>query len=164
MSMIIPEQFKRLLQIACVWAEEQERTILRDGVPLTVFQVADATRVGVAHPEMVRLLSVPGIPLPEHPIIRKAAEVTQLITHRTAGLTLRYGIFIRSDCWGDRRLVVHELVHTSQYERLGGFQAFLQQYLYECVTIGYPEAPMEQEAITTVARLFAEQGDAPGRA
>jgi hypothetical protein len=164
MSMIIPEQFKRLLQIACVWAEEQERTILRDGVPLTVFQVADATRVGVAHPEMVRLLSVPGIPLPEHPIIRKAAEATQLITHRTAGLTMRYGIFIRSDCWGDRQLVVHELVHTSQYERLGGFQAFLQQYLYECVTIGYPEAPMEQEAITTVARLFAEQGDAPRRA
>jgi len=64
----------------------------------------------------------------------------------TIGLTLRYGIFIRSDCWGERRLVVHELVHTLQYERLGGFMPFLQQYLHECITIGYPAAPMEQEA------------------
>jgi len=59
---------------------------------------------------------------------------------------LRYGIFIRSDCWGERRLVVHELVHTWQYERLGGFRPFLQQYLHECITIGYPAAPLEQEA------------------
>jgi hypothetical protein len=153
MSMITPEQFKMLLPLACVWAKEQERTILRDGVPLSALQVADAVRVGVAHPEMIRLLAVPCIPIPEHPILRKAAEDTQLITSRTEGLTLRYGIFIRSDCWGDRQLVVHEFVHTSQYERLGGFQAFLQQYLYECVTIGYPEAPMEQEAISTTARL-----------
>jgi hypothetical protein len=61
----------------------------------------------------------------------------------TIGLTLRYGIFIRADCWGERRLVVHELVHTLQYERLGGFMPFLQQYLHECITIGYPAAPME---------------------
>ena len=26
-------------------------------------------------------------------------------------------------------------------------------YLYECITIGYPEAPMEQEAITTQQRI-----------
>ena len=48
---------------------------------------------------------------------------------------------------------MHELVHTSQYERLGGFMPFLQQYLNEYITIGYPEAPMEQEAITTAAKL-----------
>jgi hypothetical protein len=44
-------------------------------------------------------------------------------------------------------------VHTLQYERLGGFQEFLRQYLYECITIGYPAAPLEQEAISTTARL-----------
>jgi hypothetical protein len=30
----------------------------------------------------------------------------------------------------------------------------LRQYLNECVTIGYPAAPMEQEAITTTARML----------
>ncbi len=37
--------------------------------------------------------------------------------------------------------------------RMGGFQQFLQQYLLECLTIGYPDAPMEQEAITTALRI-----------
>ena len=50
-------------------------------------------------------------------------------------------------------MVVHELVHTFQYERLGSVEAFLAQYLQECLTIGYPAAPLEQEAILTTARV-----------
>ena len=152
--MITLEQFQDLLPLACAWAEEQERHILREGVPLSSAQLIDAATVGVAHPEAVRLLSVPRIPLPEHPMLRAAADATQLISPGTEGLTLRYGIFIRADCWGLRPLVFHELVHTLQYERLGGFYQFLQQYLRECLTIGYPAAPMEQEAVTTTARLL----------
>ena len=151
--MITQEQFKILLQLACTWAEEQEGIILRDGALLSPAQIADAKTIGVVHLERVRLLRVPSIPMPVHPVLRAAADATKLISPDTAGLTLRYGIFIRSDYWGARPLVFHELVHTSQYERLGGFQQFLQQYLYECITIGYPAAPMEQEAVTTTARL-----------
>lgn len=151
--MITQEQLKMLLPLACAWAEEQERIILRDGLPLSPAQTTDAVKIGVAHPESVRLLKVAHVPIPEHPALRAAADATQLISPRTGGLTLRYGIFIRADCWGDRRLVFHELVHTLQYERLGGFRQFLQQYLYECITIGYPAAPMEQAAVTTTARL-----------
>lgn len=153
--MITQEQLKTLLPLACAWAEEQERVIPRDGVALTPAQTADAVKIGVAHPQRVRLLSVVRVPIPEDPVLRAAADATQLISPRTGGLTLRYGIFIRADCWGDRRLGFHELVHTLQYERLGGFQQFLQQYLYECITIGYPAPPMEQEAVTTTARLCA---------
>jgi len=72
-------------------------------------------------------------------------------------LTFRTGspaaIFVRSDCWCERRLIAHELVHTVQYERLGGIRPFLRQYLTECLTVGYPAAPMEQEAIAMVGRL-----------
>ena len=151
--MFTEEQFKLLLPVAIAWAEEQEQIILRDGVPLSSDQVTDAKNIGVSHSENVRLLKVAGIPVPQHPILRAAADATQLISPYTAGLTLRYGIFIRADCWGDRRLVFHELVHTLQYERMGGFQNFLQQYLAECINIGYPTAPMEQEAIITTARM-----------
>jgi hypothetical protein len=151
--MITEEQFKALLPLACAWAEEQERVIVRDGTPLSPAQTADAKAIGIAHPEKVRLLRVTLIPRPEHPALRAAADATKLITPETAGLTLRYGIFVRADCWGARPLIFHELVHTSQYERFGGFHQFLQQYLYECVTIGYPAAPMEQEAVTKTARL-----------
>jgi hypothetical protein len=66
------------------------------------------------------------------------------------------GIFVRVNCWGQRRRIVHELVHTAQYERLGGFEGFLRPYLLECITPpGYPYGPMEQEAINTAARLCA---------
>ncbi len=152
--MISQEQLLVLLPLACAWAEEQEGVILRDGSPLSPSQIADATTIGIKSPERVRLLSVAQIPIPAHPALRSAAEVTQLISPRTIGLTLRYGIFIRVDCWGDRRLIIHELVHTFQYERLGGFLPFLRQYLHECITIGYPAAPMEQEAVDTTRRLF----------
>jgi hypothetical protein len=152
---MIQEQFNVLLPLACAWAEEQERIIMREGVSLSPAQTTDAVKIGVAHPEKVRLLKVARIPIPDHPALRAAAEAAQLITPYTGGLTLRYGIYIRADCWDDCRLLFHELVHTAQYERLGGFQQFLQQYLHECITIGYPAAPMEQEAIMTTATLCA---------
>ena len=80
-------------------------------------------------------------------MLREAAEITGLISERTAGLALRYGIFIRSESWGERILLVHYLAHTAQYERLGGFQPFLKQYLHECIIPpGYPFGPLEQEA------------------
>ena len=146
--MITPQQFAQLFPLAVAWAEQQENYILQNGVPLTPSPVTDARLIPVVNPEKVRLLSVNQIPLPSEPSLRTAAQMTGLITTNTIGLTLRYGVFIRSDFWNDRKIVVHELVHAAQYERLGGISQFLQKYLQECITIGYPQAPMEQEAIT----------------
>jgi hypothetical protein len=151
--MISQAQFQVLLPLAVKWAEQQEKTILQKGLPLSSAQTTDALKIGVAHPENVRLLKVGRIPVPEHPALAAAAASTQLISPFTTGLTLRYGIFIRVDAWNSRPLVFHELVHTLQYERLGGFDDFLKQYLSECLTIGYPGAPMEQEAIKVTERL-----------
>jgi hypothetical protein len=150
---ITPEQFELLLPLACQWAAEQEKTILASGAPLSQMALADAQRVGVAQPERVRIQYIREIPIPQHPALRAAAEQTQLISPLTGGLTLRYGIFIRADCAHSRAIVVHELGHTAQYERLGGFDPFLRQYLFECITIGYPEAPMEQEVVSLTARI-----------
>lgn len=152
-SPISPAQFELLLPIACKWAAEQEQHILAAGEALSDAQLHDARLVGVSHPECVRLLYVPEILPPTHPMLRQAAEATHLISPLTGGLTLRYGILIRSDCRGRRPLVVHELGHTLQYERMGGFEAFLRQYLSECLTIGYREAPMEQEVVDRTARI-----------
>lgn len=153
---LTPEQFEELLPLAVAWAEEQEEEILACGVPLSICQLADARAVGVARPERVRLLNVPLIPMPEHSVLRAAGEATVLVSPSTAGLTLRYGIYIRKDLVNDRALIAHELVHTGQYERRGSILAFLRQYLHECLTIGYPAAPMEQEAITVSARVLRE--------
>jgi hypothetical protein len=146
MPLITPEQFAVLLPLACAWAEEQEQIILQRGISLSAAEMADAKRIGLWHPEQVRVLAVESIPMPRRPALKMAAEATGLLSPLTAGLTLRYGISIRSDCWGERRIAVHELAHVAQYERLGGFEPFLRQYLQECLTFGYPAAPLEQEA------------------
>ncbi len=144
---VIPTSaLKLLLPLACKWAEEQESLILRDGVGLTDAQVRDGQRIGIKSPERVRLRVVNEIPTPTNPLLRAAGEQTGLISPFTIGLTLRYGIFIRADHGGERRLVIHELTHTAQYERLGGFIGFLSAYLDECLTVGYPNGPLEQEA------------------
>jgi hypothetical protein len=134
------------LPLAVRWASQQEQKILRAGVSLDESQVIDARLMGVARPEKVRLLKVDQVPLPANRLLRWAAKRTKLISSDTAGMALRYGIFIRSDCWQMRRLIAHECVHTAQYERLGGIEEFLSLYLRECLEVGYPSGLLEQEA------------------
>jgi hypothetical protein len=151
-------QFDRLLPLAARWAEGLEKRILREGVPLLEQETGDAKMLGVREPDRVRLLCLASVPTPDDLTLRAAAAAVQFLTPATRGLALRYGIFVRQDCWRDRRLIAHELVHTSQYERLGGIEPFLRRYLHECLTIGYPGAPLEQEAVAAIAsRDFGER-------
>ena len=147
------DQLELVLPLAVEWASEQEQRILLEGEPLSGSELADANVVGVRHPERVRILPVEAIPSPSHPILKAASEQIDLLPSAPSGLTLQYGIFVRGDCRQDRHLVVHELVHTAQYERLGGILRFLRNYLFECATLGYGAAPLEQEAVEVAARI-----------
>jgi hypothetical protein len=148
------DQLADILPLAVQWVVEHERTILHTGVPLTPAQLADARQVGVQHPDRVRLLSVPAIPRPEEPRLHAAAQAARFLTPSTIGLTLRYGIFLCADYWGDRALLAHELVHSAQYERLGGIEPFLRRYFGEVLAVGYARAPLEQEAVRVARRLI----------
>src|SRR4029077_803261 len=108
------------LPLAVRWVSQQEQKILGAGVALDESQVTDARLMGVVYPERVRLLRVDQVPLPANRLLRWVAKRRRLISSDTAGMALRYGIFIWSDCWQMRRLIAHECVHTAQYERLGG--------------------------------------------
>jgi len=154
MSRVTLEQFHKLLPLACAWAAKQEAVILRHGERLTPDQIEDARMAGVVRPQHVRLLPVPSIPIPEHSGLQAAVEAAGLISPQTTGLSFRYGIFIRSDCWGDRRLVIRELAHTAEYERLGGIRPFLESHLFECLTRGCAGAPMERAAVEMQHRLL----------
>jgi len=148
-----PEEFRKELPRASRWVLEQERFILENGVSLSAAQRADAKLAGVGYPERVRLLRVREIPLPAQSFLRAGLEAMKLNTPLTPGLALRYGIFIRSEYWGQRWFLVHELAHTAQYERLGSIRAFIECFLFQCLAIGYPSAPMEQEAILMAQRI-----------
>ena len=148
-------QFDSLLPLAVKWAMEQEQRILQTGVPLLAQEILDAKAVGVRDPERVRLLAVKVIARPENPALLTACDAIDFLTSETRGLTIGYGIFVRDDCWRDRSLIAHELVHTAQYERLGGPEQFLKRYLTECLTVGYAQSPLELEAVNLAARLYS---------
>ena len=159
---LLLSQFEKLLPLAAKWATAVERRILREGVPLSEQGLADARRSACANRNGCVCSLLDRVPTPADLTLKTAVAAIQFLTPATRGLALRYGIFVRSDCWGERRLIAHELVHTAQYERLGGIRPFLRQYLTECLTVGYPAAPMEQEAIArsdawTLAGLPNEQ-------
>jgi hypothetical protein len=149
----VQKRFSALLPLAAHWVSKQERRILQQGVPLTSSEIQDATAVGVQQPDKVRLLPVEHVPWPAASVLRPAYRAVGFRTDATRGLTLRYGIFIRADCWRNRELIAHELVHTAQYERFGGIKPFLQAYLTECLTVGYNDAPLECEAVTAIEKL-----------
>lgn len=142
----LPEQMEALLPLAVDWAHEQEARILRDGAPLSAQQIADAKLAGVAQPERIRVLHVDAIPAPAHSILQAACSAINFLAGAPRGLTFNYGIFVRRDSAQDRHLLLHELAHISQYERLGGIVPFLRKYILECFTLGYRQAPLELEA------------------
>ena len=147
------DQLGELLPLAAQWAAAQQRRVLSEGVPLSENELADAKAIGVRNPERVRLLRVEAIPVPAHPMLKAAAASIHFLTAAPRGLALEYGIFVRADHWRDRALIAHELVHTAQFQRLGGILPFLQTYIFQCATVGYPNAPLELEAVTTAARV-----------
>jgi len=143
----------QFLPLAVRWVESRESEILANGIRMSPDQQQDARSASVAFPEKIRLRIICEIPVPSDPLLNEAAREIGLLGFATTGLALRYGIFIREDMRFNRELLIHEFVHVGQYERLGSIGAFLRSYLQECIDLGYPLGPMEQEAICTARKI-----------
>jgi hypothetical protein len=138
---------------AAAWCRWHERRILSQGRPLTPIEHADALSVGVQNPSCIRILEVPMIPNPLRAPLALVERRTGRCISTASGLSLRYGIFVTSGPTLTRALLVHEFVHTAQYERMGSLRRFISQYLSECLSTGYLEAPLEREARTKAASV-----------
>lgn len=44
------------------------------------------------------------------------------------------------------RLISHELRHVQQYESFGGIETFMPVYLGQIASVGYRDAPLDQDA------------------
>ncbi len=133
------------LPIVWAWARRHEADILRRGSRLSVAGLLEAQRAGVDAPHRVRTLVVARVPPRLPRWLRRITARWIQGPATTAGMALGYGIFLRADQAGRRDLLLHELVHVAQYERLG-FRPFLHAYVYECLTSGYPLGALETEA------------------
>lgn len=151
----ILSQFDAILNLATEWAEIQEKKILQSGIQIdSRLLLSDAKKAGVVHINTVRILAVQTIPGPDHPLLMEACNQMGFFPSRMSGLTLGYGIYIKSTCQKDHSLCLHELVHVVQYERFGTIKNFLRQYLSEIVQHGYNVAPLEIEAYEFVKNLY----------
>lgn len=152
--MINSQEIINLIPMASEWVEAQETMILANGVPLTEKQRSIASKIGIKNTDKIRLLQVKSIPEPENFILNEASKAIGFISCNTLGITYRYGIYIRHDYWENESLIIHELTHTLQYERLGGIIDFLNQYIKECIYYGYNNSPLEKEAVQMATIIF----------
>ena len=67
------DQLPVLLPRVLAWANAQAAHIARQGAPLNAPSLTLARRVGVVHPERIRILVVPAVPAPEDPELRQIA-------------------------------------------------------------------------------------------
>ena len=159
LNVIDQEAFEHLLALACEWAMAQEQIILARGASLGSQHTDDARRAGVQDCSRIKVLVVDRIPMPENEQLAEAARRAQIITTATRGAAFGYGIIIRADCWGDRELLLHQLVHVAQYERNHDLDACIKEYVRERHTCAkFTIGSLEEEA----RRIAREIVRAPG--
>jgi hypothetical protein len=132
-----------LLPLAVDWVTTTAAEGAKTGATLGAPGIALARKVGVRHPEEIKVVAVDHLPQPSHPLLYQAASEVGLLNG--TGLTLGHTIFL---CRRDNRLqlLAHECRHVAQYEMAGSIAAFLAVYLQQLVTAGYENAPFEIDA------------------
>ena len=151
-AVVTQETFDRLLPIACEWAKAQEQLILQRGAPLTERYAEDAARIGVRDVGRVRVLIVDKIPMPDDVDLAEAASQAQIITHTSRCVAIGHGIFVRADAWGDRELILHNLMHVAQCERCGDIDSYLRAYLCDRHNCSHFTAGSFEEEARRIAR------------
>ena len=152
--MIDDQRFEQLFLLAYEWCKATEEFVLAHGAPLGGRHLADARLAGVQDCARIRVMVVDRIPLPDDPELAEAARRTQIITEETRCIGFGHALIMRADAWGDRELLLHNLVHIAQCERSGGLEAWVYRYLGNrraCAefTIG----SLEEEARSTARQI-----------
>lgn len=118
---------------------------MRDGSELSAEEKDWARGVGVHDVDRIRIAYQRVVPMPFSSLARVVSYFKKCPIS-PIGLAAHYGIYLAEDCRSDPSLLVHELTHVAQYERLGGIRGFLAQYLDQWLRDGYWESQMETEA------------------
>lgn len=135
----------QVVDLACVWGEQQQEYITKHGAKLNSHQIALAARVGVKQPERIRISAVDKIPSPSDERLKRLAEEMNFLGPGTLGITLGYCIYIREG-YLDDRLLSHEFRHVYQYEVSGSIRVFIAEYLQQLIQYGYDLSPYEIDA------------------
>lgn len=141
----LTDYVNEILPAAEQFVSENEREALDKGIELNASQMEMAQRVGLQHPEKVRLYYVDRLPFPEDPELANLAKKYGYSSPFMAAYTYGYGIWIKHSEASNQLLLSHELIHVRQAEQMG-LKEQTRQYLIQLFIYGYENAPMEKEA------------------
>lgn len=144
---------KKLLPKVCDWLEQQENAIISQGRLLTSDEQSIAREIGVKNYDIVRVWMSKEVPSPNDALLLQLAKQIGFLNSNTQGICFRYGIFIHKQTINPKEVLAHELIHTLQYERFGSIEAFITQYLSECIEVGYHLSNLEKEANLGLQKL-----------
>ena len=150
-SVVLPGILARVVGFAAApwivrWVSRHEAVVLAAGRSLGPRELEIARAVGVRMPQRVRVLAVRKVPMPGPDWLHKLASLFKMPVESPVGICLRYGIYLAHSPANSEFILAHELAHTAQYEKEGGYVGFLRRYVCECLACGYTSAPMEEEA------------------
>ena len=158
MDELTAAKFDLIVQLMVNWSGQWQQHILKHGAPLDDKGIQDAKCVLIAAPEKVRVLEVPNVPMPPQRLLYSTLVKSGVFSLDACGLTLEYGIFLKTGALPLQYWLTHELVHVAQYERMGGLALCQRQYLQECLRVGYEQSALEQEAHQTALKCLATRG------
>ncbi|MCK6264724.1 hypothetical protein KP803_15700 [Vibrio sp. ZSDE26] len=139
------EQLEAYFPLSIKYVRKNEEIALTQGVPLLPQYIEIAHKIGIKHPEKIRVHYADSIPLPENESLLFQMQRLGLDSPYITGTTFGYGIWIANRAKGDKLLMSHELIHVKQVEDMG-LEAFTKKYLLQLKIFGYAESPIELEA------------------
>lgn len=133
--------------LASPWAWYHQQIILSKGRLLRAREQEICAHLGILYSENLRIMEVSQIPNP----LRKyshcfSEQLMERFLADISGITLGQGIYVRKIHADSLELISHELVHIRQYQHAGSIWRFMREYIYQCLTEGYYDAPWEVEA------------------
>ena len=148
MNNISSDKIIKLFPAVCEWIEQQENDIFSKGRCLTFNETQIAKNIGIKNFDIIKVFESEFVPQPKNKIILEMGEQFGLLNkERTKGICFRYGIFINKKATNKNLVLIHEFIHTLQYEKFGSVEKFLYQYIKECIELGYENSPLELEAV-----------------
>ena len=147
------QQVNGLLSLAEDFVLAKEKEAIEKGIPLTSYQLEVAKKIGLKHPEKVRIYYVNKLPFPSDPTLAALARKYGYSSPMMGAYTYGYGIWMKKAAKGDRELMSHELIHVRQAEQLGLMEQ-TKQYLMQLFIYGYAKAPMELEAYSEASKYI----------
>jgi len=86
-------------------------------------------------------------PVPNNKEVLKGFKELGFDSIFVAGVTYRYGIYIKSSWLVSKEYVLaHELIHVRQVEKTNNFKKYMRTYLIQAFSYEYIEMPLEKEA------------------